>query len=178
MPLPKSPRIYVSALQAGILERISHQTTSSIREVERSRMILAIYAGHANTKVAMILGVTQQQAKRWRLRWLSYAASFLALETLGGEHLRRDMERKIRECLSDAPRTGAPMTFTAEQYCQIVAIALEDPVASQRPVSEWTAREIADEAVKRGIVSSISKSQVRLFLKGERCKAAQDRRLA
>jgi len=168
MPHPKSPRIYVSDLQAGILERISRQTTSSIRAVERSRIILALHQGHANTKVASILGVTPQQAKRWRLRWLSYAAAFLALETRGGDYLHRDLERLVRECLSDAPRSGAPMTFNAEQYCQIVAIALEDPAASQRPISEWTAREIADEAVKRGIVRSISKSHVRLFLKGER----------
>jgi putative transposase len=70
------------------------------------------------------------------------------------------------------------MTFDAEQYCKIVAIALEDPAESQRPISEWTPREIADEAVRRGIVNSISKSQVRLFLKGERRKAAQNGRLA
>lgn len=168
MPHPKSPRIYVSELQGGILERISRQTTTSIRAVERSGIILAIHQGYANTKVASILDVTSQQVKRWRLRWLSFETAFLALETRGGEYLHRDLERLIRKCLSDAPRSGAPMTFDAEQYCQIVAIALEDPVESQRPISEWTAREIADEAVKRGIVRSISKSHVRLFLKGER----------
>lgn len=171
MPTPKSAPIRVSDLQLALLESISRQTTSSVREVERSRMLLEINKGSANRRVAADLGLTQEQAKRWRLRWLSYEEVFSAIEAKGGEHLRRDMERKIRECLSDAPRSGPPLTFSAEQYCQIVAIALEPPSESGRPISEWTPREIADEAIKRGIVSSISKSQVRLFLKGERHKA-------
>lgn len=178
MPTPKSPLIRLSELQLALLEGISRQTTSSIREVERSRMLLEINKGGANSRVAISLGHTQEQVKRWRLRWLSYADIFSAIEAKGGEHLRRDMEHKIRECLSDAPRSGSPLTFSAEQYCQIVAIALEPPSESGRPISEWTPREIADEAIKRGIVSSISKSQVRLFLKGERRQTAQNGRLA
>lgn len=174
MPTPKSPMIRVSELQLALLEGISRQRTSSIREVERSRMLLAINEGGANSRVAANLGLTQEQVKRWRFRWLSYAEVFSAIEAKGGEHLRRDMEHKIRECLSDAPRSGSPQTFSAEQYCQIVAIALEPPSESGRPISEWTSREIADEAIKRGIVSSISKSQVRLFLKGERRETTQN----
>ncbi|MCY7328543.1 MAG: helix-turn-helix domain-containing protein [Saprospiraceae bacterium] len=172
MPIPKSAKIMVSDHQAIILERISRQTTSSVREVERSRMLLEISKGLSNTKIAAGLGITQERVKRWRLRWLSFEAVFGAMEKNGGEHLLRELEVKIRECLSDAPRSGAPMTFTAEQYCQIVGIALEAPSASGRPISEWTPREIADEAAKRGIVKSISKSQVRVFLKGKRPQTA------
>ncbi len=178
MPIPKSVQLSASPLQMKILDRISRQTTSSVSEVARSRMILAILKGLANTKVASVLGVTQGQSKRWRLRWHAYEKAFLAIEAKGGEHLSLHMERKIRECLADAPRSGAPYTFSAEQYCQIVAISLEDPAQSGRPVSEWTPREIAGESVKRGIVESISESQVRSFLKGERRKAAQDGGLA
>jgi putative transposase len=178
MPNPRSPGIQVSAVQKHLLEVISRQTTSSIREVERSRMILEMNKGCANTKVASNLGFTQEQAKRWRLRWISYEAAFLAIEGAGGENMAWHMEKKIRECLGDAARSGAPYVFSSEQYCQIVAIALEPPGASGRPVSEWTPREIADEAVKRGIVDSISKSQVRVFLKGKRYKAPQNGRLA
>jgi hypothetical protein len=46
-----------------------------------------------------------------------------------------------------------------------VAIACEDPQASGYPISHWTAKEIAAEAVKRGIVESISVRQVGRFLK-------------
>jgi hypothetical protein len=37
-----------------------------------------------------------------------------------------------------------------------VAIAGESPEKSERPLSHWTARELTDEALKRGIVERIS----------------------
>jgi putative transposase len=46
-----------------------------------------------------------------------------------------------------------------------MALACEPPAASGRPVSHWTAREIADEAVQREIVPSISAASVGRFLK-------------
>lgn len=58
--------------------------------------------------------------------------------------------------VQDAERSGAPLTFNAEQVIELFAIACEDPEASGRPISQWTARELAEEIVKRGIVESIS----------------------
>ncbi len=54
---------------------------------------------------------------------------------------------------------------------QIMALACETPASSDRPVSAWTPHELADEAVKRGIVSTISARTVERFLKGERFTA-------
>jgi putative transposase len=51
-------------------------------------------------------------------------------------------------------------TFSAEQWCQIIALACEPPEASARPISHWTPRELADEARKRGIVATISARHV------------------
>lgn len=48
-------------------------------------------------------------------------------------------------------RPGAPATFSFEQFMQIMALACETPISADRPVSSWTPRELADEAVKRGI---------------------------
>ena len=66
--------------------------------------------------------------------------------------------------LSDAPRNGAPGTFTAEQVTQILAVACEPPENSGRPINGWTHRELTDEVILRGIVPSISKSQVGSYL--------------
>jgi putative transposase len=66
--------------------------------------------------------------------------------------------------LTDEQRPGAPETFTFEQFMQIMALACEAPGESQRPVSDWTPRELADEAVKRGIVTQISPRTVGRFL--------------
>jgi transposase len=71
----------------------------------------------------------------------------------------------IEQVLSDAPRPGAPVKFTAEQVTEIVAVACEDPENSGRPVTHWTPRELADEVIKRDIVASISPRQVGRFLK-------------
>src|SRR5215813_12615506 len=80
--------------------------------------------------------------------------------------------------LQDAPRPGAPATFSAEQWCQIIALACEPPEASGRPISHWTPRELADEACKRGLVGPISKRHVGRFLKSGRSPAAQESLLA
>jgi hypothetical protein len=48
---------------------------------------------------------------------------------------------------------------------RLVAIACEDPGQSERPVTHWTRKELADEAVKRGIVEQISPRSVGRFLK-------------
>jgi putative transposase len=61
---------------------------------------------------------------------------------------------------------------------QIMALACEKPEAADRPVSTWTPSELADEAIKRGIVTKISPRTVERFLKGERFAAASQAVLA
>jgi putative transposase len=171
MPIPRSPRIKVSDLQQKILIKISQQRTSSIQEVERSRLILEINKGLANTQIEALSVFSRKQARLWRRRWLSFESVLLVIErNKDNLDLEYEMEKKIREILKDAPRPGAVPTFSAEQYCQIIAIALEDPKDSGRAISQWSGEEIRQEAIKRGIVKSISKSQVGIFLKGKRNK--------
>ena len=62
-------------------------------------------------------------------------------------------------------RPGAPARITAEQRCQIEALACEQPEDSERPISHWTGREIADEIMKRGIVEQISARHAGRLLK-------------
>jgi putative transposase len=47
-----------------------------------------------------------------------------------------------------------------------VAVACDVPQASNRPVSYWTPRELADEVIKRGIVPTIAPRRIGRFLKG------------
>jgi putative transposase len=55
-----------------------------------------------------------------------------------------------------------------------VALACEPPPGSDRPVSHWTPRELADEAVKRAIVPAISPRSVGRFLKRGPAPAASE----
>jgi putative transposase len=79
-------------------------------------------------------------------------------------------QESVQERLDDRSRSGAPPTYTPEQVCAIVALACERPAESDRPMTHWTQRELADEAVKRAIVPSISQRAVGHFLK--RCQPA------
>lgn len=179
MPTPKSPSIELSKLQEALLVKISRATTSSVREVERSLMILKMSEGYGNQPTAAKLGQSIYQCRLWRTRWLSYLPNFARIEKeTVSKKLSHEMDKAIRKCLSDLTRPGAPCTFNSEQYCRIIGISLELPELSGRPISEWTPREIADESIKRGIVTRISTSQVRSFLKGERHKTASNRRVA
>jgi len=74
-------------------------------------------------------------------------------------------ELSITERLSDAPKPGAPARITAEQVCQVMALACEAPEQSGRPVSQWSAREIADEIMARGIIDRISPRHAARLLK-------------
>jgi hypothetical protein len=56
----------------------------------------------------------------------------------------------LAERLQDAPRPGVTPKFTAEQRCQMAALACETPTKAGRPISQWTGREIADEMKAQG----------------------------
>ena len=71
----------------------------------------------------------------------------------------------------DDDRCGAPPTFTPEQIAAIIALACEHSSQSGVPVSHWTPPELAREAIKRGIVESISPRQVDRFLARRTCEA-------
>ncbi len=60
----------------------------------------------------------------------------------------------------DRQRSGRPNLYTAEQVCEIIKVALEKPEQSGRPISHWTARELADEVNIRNITDSISSRTV------------------
>lgn len=71
----------------------------------------------------------------------------------------------IEDRLQDAPRPGAPAKITADQRCQIEVLACEKPEKHGRPITHWTAREIADELKKRKIVKDISPQHAARLLK-------------
>ena len=66
--------------------------------------------------------------------------------------------------MTDAPRSGRPDTFTAEQICTLTALACEKPQDHGRPITHWTGWELAAELKEKGIVSSISARHVNRLL--------------
>src|SRR5256714_7182446 len=169
MPTPQARALHVSPLQQERLQRLVHRTTSAQRLVKRGHIILEAAEGTSNTKIAEHQQVDYETVRRWRDRWYAAESRLQAIEAAGKPKL---LSQAIEVLLTDEQRPGAPATFTFEQFMQIMALACEKPEEADRPVSAWTPRALADEAIKRGIVTKISPRTVERFLKGERFTAA------
>jgi len=123
------------------------------RDVLRARIVLAAAAKDPNAVIAARLGVTLDTVRKWRGRF--------ATGGLGG--------------LSDLPRSGRPRVFAPVVAVQVKAIACSLPAEQGLPISAWTCAEIAQEAVDRGVVGSLSASTVRRILKEDVIKPWQCR---
>jgi len=163
MPTPKATPIEASDMTQEILESILRRRNAPLWLVTRVRIIVQALANHSNTKISQELGVDRGAVRLWRERWHAATETREALEA--GEASAQEVEAFIIDSLRDSYRSGTPPKFSAEQVVQIVAIACEDPQTSGYPVSHWTPKEVALEAIKRGIVESISPRQVGRFLK-------------
>lgn len=172
---PKPTLIELTERQRALLAQIVRRTTCPQRLVTRSKIILKAADGKRNQEIADELVLNVRTPRRWRDRWAEASAHLAAAELDASD---AQLSELIEAVLTDKHRSGAPVTFTAEHICQIVAIACENPQESGRPVTEWTSRELADEAVQRGIVSSISTRSVGRFLKGRRLEATPQSLLA
>lgn len=164
VPLAQAQAIALTARQQRVVEGIVRRETSPQHQVRRAKVILAAAAGMHNEQIARALGVTDDTVRTWRGRWAAAAEALLAAEAEGGPGDDRALLAVVRGVLADEPRPGAPATFTPEQLCQLMAVACEPPGDSGRPISQWTPRELADEASKRGIVERISARTVGRFL--------------
>ena len=163
--------ITVTDRQRAILERLTKSGLTPQYLTERARVVLMSADGFTNVEQARVLGVNEQRVRRWRHRWAAAASKVLAAE--GEASDEHDLANVIADTLDDRYRSGAPCRFTAEQVAQIIALACEKPEDSGRPVSHWTPRELADEAVERGIVLSISPRHVDRFFRGRGNSATQ-----
>jgi putative transposase len=178
MPGPRPEPIILTDRQREMLEQMTRRTNSTQGLVRRARIVLAAAEGLNNEQISRNLGLNRETTVRlWRGAWLSAASRLAAeeVEEATDEGEEKEFRLRIEEALADAPRSGTPATFTAEQICRIVALACEDPEECGRPVTHyWSPPELADEAIKRGIVESISPSSVGRFLKGGGPKAASE----
>lgn len=165
----KAAKIVVTERQMDVLEEIVASRTAQVRLVQRAKIVLLAFQKHNNEEVSEIVGLNPQQVSVWRKRWKADWERLIQVEC---NETRAVLKSEIENLLADQPRKGRTPSFSSEQQVAIVAIACEDPDEdSERPISQFSHREIADEAMKRKIVPSISKSQVGTFLKSSRCAA-------
>ena len=140
--MPATPITLTEAEQEGLVSLVRRHTTAQ-QIVLRARIVLAAAAGQTNVQIVEQVGLSRESVRLWRDRWAALQEIPL-------------VEVSVAERLADAPRPGTPARITAEQVCQIVALACAAPTTAGRPISQWSSREIADEITARGIVATIS----------------------
>src|ERR671938_1635867 len=165
MATPRPPKVVLSERERAGLDRLVRAFTTAQQVALRARMVLLAGGGWNNLQIARELSVDDETPGHWRRRWLQFHD--VPLE-----------EVSVAKRLADAPKPGAPAKFTPEQVCQIIALACERPADSERPISQWSHRELADEIVRRGIVASISPRHAGRLLKSRRSQTPSDPVLA
>ena len=143
MPGPTPPPVDLTPTEQQGLDALVRRHTAPQQVATRARIILLAAEGFNNSQIARHLGLEVNTVRLWRQRWLAFHGVDVA-------------DLSIEDRLTDAPRPGRPADITAEQVCQIVALACEAPSQSGRPISQWSNGEIADEIIRRGILPTIS----------------------
>ena len=146
MGVPKY-RINLTQEEREILKKISQRDTAKQSTVRRARIILMSDKGLLNQEISEKLDVMVCVVTKWTKRW----------------HERSN--DAVEERLQDLARPGAPDTITPEQWCRIIALSCEIPEDHGLAITDWTYRELADEAIKQGIVEKISPSHLGRILK-------------
>lgn len=122
------------------LESLVRSGTRSVRVVRRAHMLLKSDAGLTDREIAAHVGCSERTVAEVRKRFCQ-----------GG------WERAVFE----APRSGAPPKFTVTQRQQLIALACSNPPEGR---VRWTLELLSQKAVEQGLVDSVSKSEVSLWL--------------
>jgi putative transposase len=149
MPRLEATQIDLSESEHQELAQLLRRTSTPQQIALRAKIILRAAAGSSNGKIAEELGISIEMSRLWRGRWMELSAREVAVDSR----------------LKDAPRPGSPGRFSMEQITQLYAIACCPPEQYDRPLSHWTARELALELVEQSIVESISERHVGRLLK-------------
>jgi transposase len=123
------------------LQQLVQSGTRPVRVVRRALMLLKSDEGFTDEEIVEHVGGSERMVRRVRKRFC----------TAG-----------LERALYDAPRSGAPASFTLRQRQQVIALACSAPPEGR---VRWTLELLCRHAAEQGIVASVSKSEVALWLK-------------
>ena len=154
---PKS--LTLSEYEPTELEKLLNRHSIGQQIALRGKIILLAEQGKNNREIGRELNISRYMVRRWRNRWLELS----------------ERARPVMERLQDEQRSGKPAKFSMEQVVELFALACCEPEDYGRPISDWTARELAAEIIKQGIVESISPRHVGRLLEEAQIKPHQSR---
>lgn len=135
------------------LETVARARKASLRSVQRAWIVLAAADGQHNAQIARDLGLHVDTVRTWRGRFAEQGMKGLA----------------------DRPRSGRPPVFGAAVRAEVTALACSLPAERDLPLSRWSCRDLAVEAVARGVTDSLSGATVRRWLDADAIKPWQHR---
>lgn len=149
MPGPRPQyAIRLTETQVAALTHLSVSYTAPFAQVQRARILLLAHQHPewTNRRIAQAVGCCLDTVKVWRQRWQG------------------------AEMLDDRPRAGVPRDFPAVVRARIVALACSKPKEQGKVWKRWSGEKLAQVAIEQGIVTAISPSTIRRWLREDQIK--------
>lgn len=160
------------AIQIRVSKRVEEVLTSCIkmRNIEshfkkRMSIIYLSSLGKENQYIAKELRCSPVTVRTWRKRWKLFEDVIVRIEIeLDNKMANKvDILNKIKELLSDLPRSGSSSRITNSEKDRLIALSCEAPLDYGLPFTVWTHKELAVQAKKMDI--NISSSYYGILLK-------------
>ena len=133
---------------------------------QRANMVLDAINGVINLEISLLYGVNRNVVDRWVGRFLSELPSLNRIAKKRPESLCS----KIRETLSDKPRSGRPPIFDGVSRSLIIGLACNKPSDYGYVRSHWSLSVLKGAIISAGIVPSISCATINRILRDAELK--------
>jgi putative transposase len=140
-PRSNAHPVHLTRSERKRLKDLTSRGFESARVLKRARILLLLADGWAPSDVPEAAGAGEATVRRTR---------------------RKYEEGGVENALYDRPRPGQPRVVSQAQEAAIIAMVCTEPPAG---CARWTVRLIHEEALRRGIVASISREPIRLLLR-------------
>lgn len=134
-------QIILTESEQNLLEKVLNDDPGEIRSWERAKLIEALLSGDSIKNISDTWGISTATVSNIK---------------------RRFFEDGLERALFDLPRSGAPKSIPLQVEIDILALASSAP---PEPTNQWTLRLLAKIAVERGLIKTISHSQIGDILK-------------
>ena len=160
-------KVTIPKEEKNLLGRLATKRSKNADVVERSKIILQYKETGSKTKTAESLGSTWDKVNRWVNRWNEKEPERLEMDQLyqANELTRDGYQAELEKLLEDDYRCGAPVKFTESEKQQIIALATQKPEDAGVPITHWSYSILAQTAIDKGIVQTVSRVQIGRFLK-------------
>jgi transposase len=127
-----------------VIGKLVRSQTASVRLVQRAKIVQLASQGQTIAQITAALGCAPNVVRKWFKRF--------EVQGLAG--------------LEDAPRSGAPSRYTAEDKARVVAAALTPPGDLGLPYSSWTFERLA-AYVREQLGLALKKTRIFEILRDE-----------